>query len=142
MRREDLVDLFGRIPEVEHTKIMLILKTGLGLNIDTLFRFETHYVVIRGREMGQTDEARGYFVPYDEIQMLKWEKTVQLSEIANLFGAQPPKVAQPTPQAATNPTTTPAPAAPLRSAPVDPAEIARQNLLERIRAAKSIGAKR
>jgi hypothetical protein len=145
MRREDLTELFGRLPAVEHPKVQLIVRNGPMLSVDTVVRFEPTYVVFRGREGGQTDDERGFFVPYDEIVFLKWERAVKLSELTGLYGTEQPTVPQAQPSDPAAIVTTPALMAnpPLTATPspapaATPAEIARQNLLARIKAAKSI----
>jgi hypothetical protein len=133
MRREDVIDLIGRIPESDHPKIQILLRTGMTITTDAFVRFEDLFLVVRGRETGQTEDGRGFFVPYEEIQCLKIDREVSLAELAALFGDEPQAAGQPQPPAVTPaPVATPAPAAPL-----DPTEIARRNLLERLRAART-----
>jgi hypothetical protein len=138
MRREDLVDLIGRIPEADHAKLQLVLRNGMTISTDAILRFEDYYVVVRGREAGQTEENRAFFIPFDEVLCLKIERIVQLAELAAMYGMELPNNAKP--QSA-SPTDEKAPAAetapPPPSAPVDPAEIAKQNLLARLRAART-----
>jgi len=139
MRREDVIDLIGRIPEVDHAKLQVVLRSGIGLSADTFVRFEPFYMAMRGREAGNTEENRAFFVPYDEIICIKLERVVKLSELAAMYGESPPAGSQPQAAATAEPPTTPVPAAtPAPTAPLDPAEIAKQNLLERIRAARSM----
>lgn len=141
MLREDLTELLGRIPEVDHPKLNLILRSGPMLCIDTVIRLEPTYIVLRGREGGQVEDERGFFVPYDEIVYMRLEKPCMMSELTGLFGTEKTKVPQPmAPGASPMSAITPSPAAtPAPSAPaMTPAEIARQNLLQRIKAAKSL----
>src|SRR5262245_52146782 len=147
MRKEDCLDLFKRIPEASHAQVNLILQNGLMLTIDTVVRFEATYIVFRGREGGNTDEGRAFFLPYEEICYLKIERMVRLGELKKMYGeegyidaedrlsaaAEAEAAAQPA-----APGTAPAPApAPAPAGPTDPASIAKQNLLERIRAARA-----
>lgn len=145
MRKEDCLDLFKRIPEASHPQVNLILQNGLMLTIDTIVRFESAYMVFRGREGGNTDEGRAFFVPYDEICYLKIERTVRLGELKKMYGEEgyidaedrlsAPEAAAPQPAPAA-PGTAPAPV-PAAVGLTDPASIAKQNLLERIRAARA-----
>ena len=123
------------------------------LAVDLVVRFEPTYLVMKGREGGTTDENRAFFVPYDEISYLRLERPVKISELKAMYGetgyidnedklatqsAAEDKPAADAPAAAeVKPDTqTPAPAM-----PQDPASIARQNLLDRIRAARAGGGK-
>lgn len=148
MRKEDCLDLFKRIPETSHPQVNIILQNGLMLTIDTIVRFEPTYMVFRGREGGNTDEGRAFFVPYEDICYLKIERAVRLGELKKMYGeegyidaedrlsaAEPATPAQPS-----TPGTSPAPApapVPAPVGPTDPGSIAKQNLLERIRAARA-----
>jgi hypothetical protein len=148
MRREDCMDLFKRIPEGYHAQINLILRGQGMITVDVLVRFEPHYVVLRGREQGSTDEGRAFFVPYEEIAYFRLERVVKLGEIKAMYGetgyvdAEDALLSVEEKQAAADAASpgveakTPAPA-PSPVGPTDPAAIARQNLLDRIRAARA-----
>ncbi|QDU22059.1 hypothetical protein [Urbifossiella limnaea] len=150
MRREDCVDLFGKIPQVYHPQINLILRGQGMITVDVVIRFESHYVVLRGREQGSTDEGRAFFVPYEEIAYFRLERVVKLGEIKSMYGesgfvdaedallaaADKPDADPAAETSAGDASKTPPPmATPL--GPTDPGAIARQNLLERIRAARA-----
>jgi hypothetical protein len=137
MRREDIVDLFDRLPIEEHSKVQAVLRTNMNVSIDTLMRLEEHYVVFRGREAGNQDEGRAFFVPYDEIACMKLERVVQTVELEKWY-SDLPAMHRKGPPADGTLAETPLPA----PMPLDPAEIARQNLLERIRAARSVVTKK
>lgn len=149
MRREDCAELFDKIPKADHPQINLILRGQGMITVDVLIRLEPTYVVLRGREQGSTDEGRAFFVPYDEIAYFRLEKVVKLGEIKAMYGetgfvdaedALLKGVEKPAEEASPGVgTKTPPPvASPMTS--TDPAAIARQNLLERIRAARATAA--
>ena len=124
----------ARIGSSLNGKIMLVLRNGIGINVEILFRTEPEYLVIRGRESGTTDEHRAFFLPYEEIAYLKLERAFKLADLQKMFGAPTDGSEVPAAEAAT---TTPAPAGDAPAPAVDPAVIARQNLLERLRAART-----
>jgi hypothetical protein len=148
MRREDCVELFNKIPEHYHAQVNLILRGQGMITVDCVVRFEPTYLVLRGREQGSTDEGRAFFVPYDELAYFRIERVLKLSEMKRMYGetgvvdledqlgqdleneavekAESEKAAGVDAQ-------TPAPGSPAQ----DPALIARQNLLDRIRAARA-----
>lgn len=154
MRREDCVDLFSKIPEHYHAQVNLILRGQGMITVDCVVRFEEHYLVLRGREQGSTDEGRAFFVPYEELAYFRIERVLKLSELKKMYGDEVGVDKEDLlGQSATESrgernldeddddddgvdSTTPAPAVPL-GAPQDPAAIARQNLLDRIRAARA-----
>ena len=132
MLREDIVDLFDRLPIEEHAKVQAVLRTNINISIDTLIRLEESYVVFRGREAGNQDEGRAFFVPYEEIACLKLERVVQAAELEKWYSDLPAM------QRKTGADAVPSVLPPPEPVPLDPSEIARQNLLERIRAACSV----
>ena len=143
MLKEDILDICRRIPEKDQSKIQFITVTGMQLNVEAFARFESTYMVFRGREGGQTDEGRGFFVPYDEVVCLKIERLVKTSELKTFYGesslaerdlgqeGRDERTAALTPMPSV--INTPSPT----SGPMDPAQIAKQNLLARIRAART-----
>jgi hypothetical protein len=134
MRREDVIETIPKLTPDDRSKVMLVLRNGIGINVEILFRTEPEYLVIRGRETGQTDDNRAFFLPYEEIAYLKLERAVKLTDLQRMFGGPADGVL-----AAAAPEASAAPAQPdAEPAPaIDPAVIARQNLLERLRAART-----
>ena len=140
MQREDCVEMFERIPEKDHSYVVLVMKNQSNLTVDQIARFEKVFIAFRGREGGTTDEGRSFFVPYEEIAYVRIERVVKLSELKSMFGDtshidSEDRLAQPeikTPSLSDTPLPLPMP-----SAPTDPASIAKQNLLDRIRAARN-----
>ena len=144
MRREECVELFKRVPESYHPQMNLVLRNQFVLSVDVVVRFEPMYIVFRGREGGTTDEGRGFFVPYEEIAYIRLERVVRLGEMKQMYGEtgyvdaedrlSTPEQKEPEETPAVD-TKTPLPApAPM---PQDPASIAKQNLLDRIRATRA-----
>jgi hypothetical protein len=150
MRREDLVEMFKRIPERMHQYVNLVMHNQAVLSVDVVARFEPTYLVIRGREGGTTDEGRAFWVPYDEVSYVRVEQVLKLGDLKRLYGeehadaedalgrqAEAEEAAKAEAEARSQPksdlTATPPPA----SAPTDPASVAKQNLLDRIRAARA-----
>jgi hypothetical protein len=144
VRREECVELFKLIPESSHPQVNLVLRNQFVLSVEVVVRFEQTYIAFRGREGGTTDEGRAFFVPYEEIAYFRLERVVRLGEFKAMFGETGYVDAedrlsmgeQKDPSDATKPSTdaqTPAPV----SLPQDPASIAKQNLLERIRATRA-----
>jgi len=145
VRKEDCVEMFKRIPEVMHPQVNLALRNGFVLSVESVARFEPEYLVFRGREGGTSDEGRAFFVPYEEICYVRVERVVRLGELKRMYGetghldaedrlggeAQP----EPTKPAADAPV--PVPVTPAATIATDPASIAKQNLLDRIRAARA-----
>jgi hypothetical protein len=144
MLRDDVLDVLERIHPGDLSKTVLVLRFGAGITLDSVVRKETDYLVVRGREAGTNDEGRVFFVPYEDVLFIKIDRVMKLTEVRRMFGERvteeedrdplSSETAAPKPTAAEpSKPTTPVPAA----ASNDPASIAKQNLLARIRAART-----
>lgn len=142
MRRDECTELFKRVPELYHPQMNLVLRNGFVLSVDVIVRFEPTYLAMRGREGGTTDEGRGFFVPYEEIAYIRLERVVKLGELKQWYGetgyvdAEDRLSAPEAKEEAKQPTDTQTPL-PLSTGPQDPQSIAKQNLLDRIRATRA-----
>jgi hypothetical protein len=148
MRREDLLDILSKMSPRDLTLSVITLRNGGMITIDSLIRSEEEYMVIRGREGGSTDEARGFFVPYDDVCYLKLDRVIKGNEILRMYGENIPedvdRMMDPTTQVgsvsaadAASAAAAAKAAAPASAPAMDPAAIAKANLLERIRAART-----
>jgi hypothetical protein len=148
MRREECVELFKRVPDAYHPQMNLVLRNSFVLSVDAVVRFEALYLAFRGREGGTTDEGRAFFVPYEEISYVRLERVVRLGELKQMYGetgyldaedrlsggaaqAEKADATKLTVDAQTPPPTV------ASGSPQDPASIAKQNLLDRIRATRA-----
>jgi hypothetical protein len=146
MRKEDCLALLKKhIPEESHPQVNLCLRNGMVISMESVARFEDGFLVCRGREGGTSDEGRAFFIPYDEITYIRIERIVRMGELKKMFGETgyldaedrlsgnvPSEKA---PDGTQAPAPTPAPVG--VSVGGDPASIAKQNLLNRIRAARA-----
>jgi hypothetical protein len=142
MLRDDVTDILGRIPAHDLGKTQVMLRSGYTFSIETVIRFEERYFIIRGREGGTTEEGRGFFIPYDEIVTLKIEKAVRVSEMNRMYGVDSgvdaeDKLALGAKKDEAKPATVTTPGPMTPAPPIDPAQIAKNNLLARIRAART-----
>lgn len=141
MHRADVLEILEKIPAEDLGKTILALRGGGGITIDSIARTEDDYLIVRGREAGTNDEGRGFFVPYDEILFVKLDRIVSIYEVKKLYGekVEAPISVFDVPAADGKPADAKAEPAPAPAQ--DPAAIAKQNLLARIRAARSIATK-
>lgn len=142
MRREEVAELLGRLAPTDVAKLVFVVRGGMALNVDSVYRLEPRCAVFRGRESGTNDEGRAFFLPYEEIVYAKIERVVTLAELKLMYGEVPSEADIDTPlgdakSASQAAAPAAASAAPTPAAALDPASIAKQNLLERIRAART-----
>ena len=148
MRREECLEMFSVIPDKLHPQINLVMRNQASIAIDAAVRYEQSYVVVRGREGGTTDEGRAFFVPYEDISYIRIERVMKISELQMMFGetgvidhedklgqqVEADNIAKAEAEARLiEGVITPIPI----HVPNDPASIAKQNLLNRIRAARA-----
>jgi hypothetical protein len=161
MQNTEWIELFGLFPASQHDKLMIQMTNGIEIAITSLLRLEGPYAVVRGRVAGTSDAGRVFFVPFDRISYLCFQKEVREAAVLALFGESPPAApvgqepaetaaapdpaeSQPAPAEATPPVE-PAPAvAPEKPAAPPPAELGvdRQQLLERIRSRSANSSRR
>jgi hypothetical protein len=135
--------IFNRIPREHHEILMVVTSIGIEINVRNIQLLEPDYVVIRGRLGGTTDAGRLFFVPYDQINYVTFNKEIKEEQIAEMLGTEPPApkapipdgegvtggISEPAPEPAkTEPEAPPAAVEPSKQAP--PGKMA---LLERIR---------
>ncbi len=89
MQNREWIDLFRLIPEDQHNTLVLTSKTGVNLGIDIILRTEPSYLVFRGRALGQTEDGRVFFLPYQQIDFLQFNRQVKEVEIKALYGESP-----------------------------------------------------
>lgn len=138
MTNQEWIEMFELIPREQHNQLVITLQNGTDLVVETIFKYEPHFLVMRGRQGGSIDESRAFFVPYSQMLYFRLERTVKLKELYALFNEEVPEHLQREggvpladgEEAATKP----------KSAILaNPAEASglKTNLLERIRAARS-----
>ena len=139
--------IFNRIPREHHEIMMVVTSIGIEINVKSIQLLEPDYVVIRGRLGGTTDAGRLFFVPYDQINYVTFNKEIKEDQVAEMLGteAPPPKAAIPdgdslkkadAEAAAAAAATAAKEEAALPPAPTEPAKAAppgKMALLERIR---------
>ena len=128
MASAEWIDMFQLIPE-EEQKLVIVLQNGSEICVDTVVRYESSFVVLRGRAGGSIDESRGFFVPYGQMTCLRLDWEFRLEDLKSMFGTDADSVK-----------TTDIPVTrsekPTPVAPTDPATASRL-LLERIRATRA-----
>lgn len=133
MTAAEWIDMFRLIPETEQ-KLVIVLQNGTEVCVDTLVRFDTSFLIVRGRAGGSIDESRGFFIPYSQMACLRLDRVLSLNDLESLFGQAvevPEKIAE----------TVVSSAQPTPTAPTDPAAASRL-LLERIRVVRATAGNR
>jgi len=146
MNNEEWIALYKTIPEDIIPAMVIQLVNGTDICLDTIIHYQPQYLVARGRLGGTTDESRGFFIPYDQMIMLRWEKLVKLrdmQEVAGLERTAKLSILEAEADARDNPPeatpTAPVPAATPAAEQAAPAGMDTKTILEKIRAMRSAG---
>src|SRR5438477_10443743 len=86
MRSADWVTLLRLIPPDQHDNLCIVFANGMELAAQSIVRLEESYAVLRGRPAGTTDSGRVFFVPYDQITFLGFQRPMQEAYIRELYG--------------------------------------------------------
>jgi hypothetical protein len=140
MQASGWIRLLRLIPAVHHNNLLLTTGNGTEIAVKEILRAERDFLVLRGRLTGTTDGGGFFFLPYDQISYLGFQRPVDLGEIQGMFAAPAPvaptieAIAPPTPEVEAPVSTSP-PSPPAVKSP--PRGVAKIDLLERLRAQRS-----
>jgi hypothetical protein len=145
------IALLHQIPKTQHDNLVFTTVAGIEIVVQAVHRIDADYILVRGRQTGVMAEGGGFFfIPYDRILFLGFQKPVKESVIRGIYGdsstaepvaevvaeAPPPTAEVAAPQEAPAVEAVPA-ATPVAAAPTDAAKPGIGNkaeLLERLRA--------
>jgi hypothetical protein len=114
--------LLRRVPPEQIDNLMLMTAEGTEINVQALFRMEEDYLVLRGRLAGSNDAGRVFFVPYEHLDHIGFQRPLLDAQVQALFGEAPAAPAEPppAPEAAAAPAPEPTPAAAAEARPEPP----------------------
>src|SRR6266478_6402720 len=90
--------MFNRIPREHHEFMMVVTSIGIEINVKSIELLEPEYAVIRGRLGGTTDAGRLFFVPYDQINYVTFNKEIKEQQVAEMLGLDAPPIKGPIPE--------------------------------------------
>src|SRR5947207_14968964 len=83
------IALLARIPPEQTENLLLLLNNGSGIAVKGIVRAENDYMVVRGRLMGIVEEGGGFFfIPYDQINYLGFQKLIKETVIHAMYEGQ------------------------------------------------------
>ena len=144
MQNAEWISLFRQLPLEVHHQMILAFRNRQEISIEAILRIDASYLAVRGRLGGTTEGGLMFVVPYSQLSCIYLNREVKEEEVPQLLGAGNGRLNVPShtgagrAAAAQQPGERPVPAAaPVPSQPVAPAVAARNNLLERLRAARN-----
>jgi hypothetical protein len=159
MQNSAWIALLRRVPPDQHNILAIVTIVGIEINVQDIWRLEEDHVVIRGRLAGTTDMGRVFFVPFNQISYLGFQKEVKEPQLRAMYGEGPaaevveqksdalsPAPAEPQPPTVDATPVPPPPPPPEASPPAEPPKPAPQlkilrksGVLERLRARAQLG---
>lgn len=151
MHNGEWTNLFRTLPPETHSQMILVLNNRVEVTVEIVLRVEPAFLLVRGRMSGTTDGGLAFVVPYDQLAAFYLSREIKETEVASIFGEPGKQVAalarsandteRPAPQVI--PVQTPAAQSPASNnampafgRPPEATAVARNNLLERLRAAR------
>jgi hypothetical protein len=90
MQSTSWIALLQRIPASQHEKLAVVTSVGIEIAIQNIFRLEPDHLVIRGRLAGTTETGRVFFIPYDQLNYVGFQKEVPEALIREIYGEPEP----------------------------------------------------
>lgn len=104
------ISVIRTIPPELHEKLTLMTANGFEINVQMFLRLEEQFMVCRGRMMGSTDAGLTFFVPYDQINCIFYNKILREEAVLAWFTDPPAYEVTATPAAGTYTQVAPEPA--------------------------------
>ena len=146
MQNTDWTNIFRQIPAEMQSQIMIVLNNRAEIAVELIYRLESPFVVLRGRMGGTTETGLLFVLPYDQLSGVYLTRVVSDADVQAMFTA-PLAGVQKTGLSAHG-TSDKKSASDIQSTPAVPSfgrapeatSVARNNLLERLRAARQAAA--
>lgn len=79
------IRLLRRIPPGQAENLTVVTSAGAELSLQSIVRLDEDFLVVRARLAGTSDAGRAFFIPYDQIDLLGFQKPVREEDVRVLF---------------------------------------------------------
>lgn len=121
MKAAEWIDLIQRFPPADFDGFGIVMENGLEITLQTVLQLNADHMLIRGRTVGSTDAGRYFYLPYDRMSCIVYNRPKAEEEVLSWYeGGMPSAVAPPPseePEAAASEEETPAEEAPATARP-------------------------
>ncbi len=80
------IQLLQLFPVEQIPNLALVTTSGMELSLQSIVRLEEEYLLARARVSGSSEAGRAFFIPYDQINFLGFQKPVKEAVLHALFG--------------------------------------------------------
>ncbi len=84
------VTLFRRIPADLHDGLIVGLRSGVEIAIQTILKLEPDFIILRGRLTGTQEGGKILLIPYAEMTVLSLGRPLKDTEVEEIFGKGDP----------------------------------------------------
>jgi hypothetical protein len=146
MQNTDWTSIFRQIPVELQAQLMVVLNNRAEIAVETIFRVESPFVVLRGRMGGTTETGLMFVLPYNQLSGVYLSREISDADVQAMFstlGTAVPKTglsAHGTTDKKSTSDIQSTPAVPSFGRAPEATSVARNNLLERLRAARQAAA--
>src|SRR5262249_52285946 len=110
--------LLRHIPADQHDNLMLVTSGGTEIALQCVLRVEQEFMAVKGRLAGSQDAGRVFFIPFNRIDYLGFQKALKEADFHEMFkGLDIPAAPAAVPPPPPEPAPPPAAQAPQAAAP-------------------------
>src|SRR5262245_2002894 len=96
MQASDWIRLLQLLPRELHDGLSFVMPGGLEINMQGLIRLDEEFLVARGRQGGSTESDKVFFVPYNQIITLMFNRPTKEVTVRTWFEDRPAAAEVPT----------------------------------------------
>jgi hypothetical protein len=74
MKAADWIDLIQKFPQQHHDGFGIIMENGLDITVQAFLQMTGDHILVRGRTVGSTDAGRYFYLPYDRINCVVFNR--------------------------------------------------------------------
>src|SRR5262245_44862075 len=89
MQSSHWIALLKKLPDEVHNQLSVVTEGGSELLIQTVLQMEGEWLLIKGRMAACQDTGRLYYVPYDRIDYIGFNRLVKEEEFRAWYSATP-----------------------------------------------------
>jgi hypothetical protein len=86
MQSAPWIVLLKKLPVEQHNQLMLVTTSGIEMAIQTVLVLDGECLVFKGRVSGCQDAGRLFYVPYDRIEFVGFNRVVTEEEFKAWYG--------------------------------------------------------
>jgi hypothetical protein len=86
MHQSAWVALLRHIPPEQYDQLAVVTTSGTEICVQGILRIEQEFLAFKGRLAGSQDAGRLFFLPYERIDYLGFQRPVKDAEFAEMFG--------------------------------------------------------